>query len=120
MPVEFFDPGVLPAARVTTEKRVALAYWRCAVMQIQWEYGYARRLPADPPANFVIRTEEAGALANDPVPRARYWRRLQEVWDVPSSWQHHYEWSTISLRESFRSAADWFEVHMRRIVGYSW
>ena len=120
MPVEFFDPLTPTPARVKTEKRVAEAYWRCAVTQIQWEYGYARRLPAEAPVNFTIRADEAGALANDPVLRARYWQRLREAWDLPSSWQHHYEWSTISLTDSLRAAGQWLEGTMRRLTGYSW
>ena len=120
MPMEFFDGHALSPARRIQEQRVAEAYWNCALTQIQWNYGYAHRLPEEPPSTFVIGDERAGTAAKDPVLRARYWQRLREVWDLSSAWQRHYEWSPISLRESFRDAGDWLVEHMRRIVGYSW
>jgi hypothetical protein len=120
MPPEFFNATAPAQARRADEKRAAEAYWNCAVTQIQWDYGYARRLPDLPPADFVIQADQAGAAARDPVLRARYWQKLREVWVLSSSWQQRYTWSPISLRESFRSAGDWLETHMRRIVGYSW
>ena len=119
MPVEFFDASHVAADRRVAEEKIARAYWKCAVTQVQWKYGYAHRLPEEPPDEFAVRSEEAGAAANDSAVRARYWRKLHEVWGVSAVWHEQYEWNTISLRESLQSAGQWIERHMRKIVGYS-
>src|SRR5713101_3692374 len=113
MPVEFFDRSRVPA------EKIAKAYWKCAVTQIQWRYGYAHRLPDEPPAEFLVTTAEAGSAANDSAIRARYWQKLREVWCMSAVWHEQYEWNTISLNQSLQSAGEWLERHMRRIVGYS-
>ena len=119
MPVEFFDASRVPAERRAAEEKIAQAYWKCAVTQIQWQYGYAHRLPDEPPAEFSVTTSEAGSAANDSAMRARYWQKLREVWGVSAVWHEQYEWNTISLTQSLQSAGQWLEFHMRRIVGYS-
>jgi hypothetical protein len=119
MPAEFFDASRVPAEKRAAAEKIANAYWKCAVTQIQWRYGYAHRLPDEPPAEFSITTAEAGSAANDSVLRARYWQKLHEVWGVSAVWHEQYEWNTISLRESLQSAGQWLESHMRRIVGNS-
>jgi hypothetical protein len=119
MPVEFFDGSRVPAEKRAVEERIAKAYWKCAVSQIQWQYGYAHRLPDEPPAEFSVTTAEAGSAANDSAVRARYWQKLRAVWGVSAVWQEQYEWNTISLTQSLRSGGDWLERHMRRIIGQS-
>jgi len=118
MPVEFFDASRMPAEKRAAEKRIAEAYWKCAVSQIQWRYGYAHRLPDEPPAEFSVTASEAGSAANDSAIRTRYWQKLRGVWDVSTVWHKQYEWNTISLTQSLQSAGQWLESHMRRIVGY--
>ena len=117
MPAEFFDARVVPAPRRPAEERVARAYWKCAVTQIQWEYGYAHRLPEAPPPDFLVPVVEAGSLAADSAVRLRYWQKLREAWSVTTLWQRQYEWNTISLKESLQSAGQWLEQQMRRVVG---
>jgi hypothetical protein len=119
MPIEFFDSSSVRPEKRTTEEKIASAYWKCAVTQIQWKYGYAHRLPDEPPVEFSVSTAEDGNAANDPVVRSRYWQKLRVAWGVSAVWQEQYEWNTISLRESLRSTGEWLELHMRRIVGYS-
>ena len=119
MPVEFFDASSVPAAKRAAEQRIAEAYWQCAVAQIQWQYGYAHRLPEEPPEEFSVTAAEAGSAANDSVLRARYWLKLRDVWGISSVWQRQYEWNTISLKESLQSAGQWLEQAMRRITSYS-
>jgi hypothetical protein len=117
MPAEFFDPSRVPAAKRAAAERIAEAYWKCAVTQIQWRYGYAHRLPDDPPEEFSVTTAEAGSAANDPALRARYWQKVREVWVISSVWQKQYLWNTIELRQSMQSAGQWLERTMRRIIG---
>jgi hypothetical protein len=117
MPVEFFDASRVPAEKRTAEARIAEAYWKCAVTQIQWQYGYAHRLPDEPPAGFSVTAAEAGSAAQDSAVRARYWQKLRAVWSISTVWHQQYEWNTISLTQSLQSAGQWLETHMRRIVG---
>lgn len=117
MPTEFFDVSRVPAENRAAAEKIANAYWKCAVTQIQWRYGYAHRLPDEPPAEFSVTTAEGAA--NDSAMRARYWHKLREVWGVSAVWHEQYEWNPISLKESLQSAGQWLEGHMRRIVGYS-
>ncbi len=119
MPREFFDGTTVRAQVRAPEERVAKAYWNRAVMEVQWKYGYAHRLPEEPPAEFAVTEEEAGSAAYDPALRAHYWQRLRQVWTVSSVWQEKFEWNTISLRQSLQSAGAWLELQMRRIIGYS-
>jgi hypothetical protein len=114
MPEEFFDASLVPPERRAAEQKIAEAYWKCAVTQIQWQYGYAHRLPDEPPADFLAA--EAGTRANDSALRARYWQKLRGVWNVTSVWHKQYEWNTISMTQSFQSAGQWLESHMRKIV----
>jgi len=122
MPAEFFDASQVRKDQVrkdrqASEEKIARAYWKCAVTQIQWKYGYAHRLPEEPPEEFTVTVEDAGAAAHDTVLRTHYWTRLRMFWNESSIWQEKYTWSPISLKESLRSAGQWLELHMRRIVG---
>ena len=117
MPVEFFDASRVPPAKRAAEEKIAKAYWNCAVTQIQWQYGYAHRLPDEPPPEFSLSAAEAGSAAYDSTIRARYWQKMREVWGVSTVWHQRYEWNITSLTQSLRSAGQWLESHMRRIVG---
>jgi len=117
MPAEFSDSSHVPKNRHASEEKIARAYWKCAVTQIQWKYGYAHRLPDEPPQEFAVTVEDAGATAHDAVLRAHYWTRLRVIWNESEIWQEKYTWSPISLKESLQSAGQWLELHMRRIVG---
>jgi len=117
MPVEFFDASKVPAEKRAAEKRIAEAYWKCAVTQIQWRYGYAHRLPEEPPPDFLVPAADAGSAAEDSAVRARYWQNLRGVWGLSTVWHQQYEWNTNVLTESLQSAGQWLESLMRRIVG---
>ena len=103
MPVEYFDPSSLDMNKREAETKIARAYWKCAVTEIQWTYGYAQRLPVEPPPTFVIAKGEAGVGA-DAASRSRYWQRLRSVWGGSAIWEVHYGLSGISLTGSLRSA----------------
>ena len=119
MPASFFDASHVPKERVAAEEKAARAYWKCAVEQIQWKYGYAHRLPDEPPEEFAVTEEDAGATPHDAALRSRYWIRLRAMWNESGIWHEKYEWSPISLKESLQSAGQWLERHMRNISGYS-
>jgi hypothetical protein len=117
-PAEFLDESrSMPASRRTAEEKIARAYWRCAVTQIQWTYGYGHRLPDNPPAEFVISASEVGPAANDTAMRDRYWRRLQRAWYLPNSWQKSYGWDLNAMGGSLQSAGRWLESQVRKITG---
>ena len=117
MPQEFFDSTAVAPARRGTEEKIAKAYWRCAVAQIQWKYGYGHRLPDEPPEEFAVLPEDGGAT-KDSALRAHYWQKLRDVWGISAVWNERYEWDSSSLRNSMFSAGNWMERHMRRIAGY--
>jgi hypothetical protein len=117
MPNEFFDASHASAGKRAGEEKVARAYWNCAVTQVQWKYGYAHRLPDEPPEEFSITAEEAGSAARDATLRTRYWQKLRDVWSVSAVWHKEYEWNSDTLRTSFQSAGRWLEQVVRRIAG---
>jgi hypothetical protein len=116
MPVEFFDSSGIAGRKGAQEKAMANAYWQCAVKQIQWKYGYAHRLPEQPPTEFSIGTVQG--TPESAAVRLHYWQKLRAAWGITAAWEQQYEWNTISLGDSLRSAGQWLETHMRRIVGY--
>ncbi len=117
MPVEFFDPSSVPASKRASEEKIARAYWNCAVTQVQWKYGYAHRLPEEPPPDFTVTSEQAGNATKDPALRERYWQKLRGLWGVSTMWERHYEWNTDTLRNSLQSGGRWLEDLGRRILG---
>lgn len=107
-PQEFLrEAHLLPVQRRTTEEKIARAYWKCAVTDIQWRYGYTHRLPSSPPAEFAISGQEFGPAASDPERRSRYWKTLQQVWHMPSVWKKEYDGNFRSIRNSLQAAGDW-------------
>jgi len=117
MPVLFFDPSHLPPAKRAAEETIARAYWNCAVNEIQWRYAYGSRLPEEPPREFVISVQQAGAAARDDAMRHLAWQSLRQVWNDSDVWNTHYELSFVSLRTAFHSAGDWWENTFRHIIG---
>ena len=117
MPPEFFDSKHFPRERRTAEEKVARAYWDCAVKQVQWSYGYAHRLPDEPPVEFAVTTAEVGPEAKDDAMRRYYWQRLRTTWNVSSAWKSRWEWNFVEFRQSLRSGSDWWKELMSGIVG---
>ncbi len=117
MPIEFFDPSRVPAAKRASEQKIANAYWDCAVKQVQWKYGYAHRLPDGPPPEFSVSASEVGPVANDEAIRRYYWQRLRATWNESSTWKTQYEWSTNSFRQALRAAGEWWGQLTRNVMG---
>ncbi len=117
MPVEFFDGSHLPPAQRAREEKIAKAYWDVAVKQVQWKYGYASRLPDDPPPEFGVSSSAVGPLAKDEAVRRHCWLQLRTTWHVASAWKTEYVWSSVSFRQSLRSAGDWWGQLTRNIFG---
>src|SRR5262249_29492238 len=103
-PPEFIrETHRVPIQKRLTEERIAKAYWRCAVTDVQWQYGYGHRLPATPPNTFLLSAQEYGPEATDVASRAHYWAKLQELWFVRDSWQEEYG-------VDFQVFRKWFEI----------
>lgn len=117
MPAEFFDASGPRSAKKLAEQKLAEAYWKCAVGEIQWKYGYAHRLPDNAPPDFLVTATQAGAAANDSAVRERYWQKLRAVWSLPSAWKEDYGLDLTSMRHSFQSAGGWLQYQMWRLTG---
>ena len=50
MPAEFLDAPVGSPQRQTAEQKIAEAYWKSLIRDVQPKYGYGYTLPTDPPA----------------------------------------------------------------------
>ena len=113
MPQQFVDQFSAGSARKgASEEQIARAYWTCATTQIQWKYSYGYHLPQDPPAEFAVTGQ---GLGTDDASRARYWRKLQEVWYLPSAWSKQYEWDFTWLNNPLKSAGTWLEARIRQL-----
>jgi hypothetical protein len=117
MPVEFFDGQRVPREKRSAEEKVARAYWDCAVKEVQWKYGYAHRLPEDPPPEFSLSAVEVGAVAKDESVRRFYWQKLRSTWNVAALWKSQWEWNFVTFRQSLRTGGDWWKELVRSIVG---
>jgi hypothetical protein len=116
MPAVFFDRTQILPERRASEERIARAYWNCAVEQVQWKYGYAHRLPDEPPAEFSL-SSAMGPIANDAAIRHRYWQKLRAAWSVSSAWNNQWEFSFVAFRQSMRTGGDWWKELVRSVVG---
>ena len=109
MPSEYVDRSPQHGPKAA-EENLARGYWKCAVTQIQWKYGYGHRLPSDAPSVFT--PAEAGINSTeDPMIRAQYWRKLQQAWYVPSNWSRDYEWDFSWLTSWITAAGEWLSEH---------
>ena len=118
MPPEFFDRAQIPRNKRSSEEKIAKAYWDCAVKEVQWKYGYARRLPNDAPAEFVISASDVGPVAKDEAVRRRYWQQLRTTWNLSSAWKNEWGWSFSTFRQSLRTGGDWWRELVRSIIGH--
>lgn len=117
MPPQFVDslPSASPKQR-EEEERLARGYWDCALAFVQWTYMYGSPLPKDPPNEFRITSDSSSGPEPASSSRLRYWRRLREVWLMPSSWKATREWSTQWVTGSFKEAVAWIEGHFQNLV----
>jgi hypothetical protein len=118
-PPEFLrDAHVLSLPKRAAEEKIARAYWKCVVTNIQWQYGYGHRLPASPPVEFAISSQEFGSAANDFETRSRYWRKVQRIWYVPGVWRKGYDGNFRPMRNWLQAAGDWLADHTVRITSH--
>jgi len=116
MPPEFTDsPSSAPAPQRAAEERIARAYWNCAVTEIQEQYSYGRQLPLDPPPGFQLTEQPHGTAAETSAARQRYWRKLRQLWYVPSIWSEHYGWDFTWLTGSAKAAGEWLGDAWRKL-----
>jgi hypothetical protein len=117
MPEEFMDASSsAPAQKQATEARIARAYWRCMVTEVQWNYRYGRLLPPEPPPEFMVATQELGSVTAAPATRARYWRKVRQVWYLPGAWSKDYVWDTAWVRQSVQSVGTWLDARLHRVT----
>ena len=116
MPPGFFQPSTgMTAAKRSLDQKIAWAYWESAQMDIQWKYPHGETLPADPPSEFRVDARALGAEAADLATRQLYWRRLQDVWYVPETWQKQYEFDLGWLSNPLVSIGEWLRDASGRI-----
>jgi hypothetical protein len=121
MPPEFFSSTTTKgtSAKRSLDQKIAWAYWESAQMDIQWKYPHGQLLPPDPPPEFRVDAEALGPTAADPATRQLYWRRLQQVWYVPETWQKQYEWDFGWAKDPLSSAGEWLKDKAGRILSGS-
>jgi hypothetical protein len=114
MPAQFVDaPANSSAARWGVEAEIAQAYWNMAVTVTQWQYGFGSSLPADPPANFRIDEKLFGAA---PESRARYWRKLREMWSSPACWRTTREWNSAWVTRQASKVLDALPDYVKKLA----
>jgi len=96
-PAEFFgERQDGDRMRAEAEERLARAYWRSAIRDIQPKHRFGTNLPEEAPLEF--KAEGAGLQSGNPRSdadtRNGYWRRLRQVWAQPQSWEKSYVWDT--------------------------
>ena len=111
MPDAFFSssPSAVSAQKPIQQKQIASAYWRSALMNVQWRFAYGHPLPSEVPAEFNIDQRSLGTGAADPSVRGFYWRRLQEIWFRPEIWKKQYEWDWSWISDPIASAGQWMQ-----------
>ena len=118
MPTEFMDaPSAGSPQQQNTEEKIAQAYWKSLVHDIQWKFGYGYSLPSDAPADFSLASGRAGTVPEDPATRVRYWRKAQHVWYLPNAWQRGYEWDFHWTSNMTQSAGDWLHRQFEHLGG---
>lgn len=116
MPREFFSiPSGDTNSKRSLDQKIAWAYWESALMNVQWKYPHGQTLPPDPPAEFRIDAKALGASAGDPGTRQFYWRRLQQVWYLPETWQKQYTWDVDWASDPLSSAGQWLRDKADRL-----
>ena len=118
MPSEFF-PATAAAksdAKRSLDQKIAWAYWESAQMDIQWKYPHGQTLPVDPPAEFRVDAKALGPSASDPATRQLYWRRLQQVWYAPETWEKQYQWDMNWASDPLTSAGEWLRDETGKLL----
>lgn len=117
MPRSFVDPPRHASATArAAEERAAQAYWDCTVTLIQWKYTYGSPLPEYPPDDFEIGALAGATPKADQESRARYWRRLQKVWNLPDTWISSRGWSTRWLTDPLSHGVEGAREYFRDLT----
>jgi hypothetical protein len=117
MPPQFVDISASAGPKQrTAEETLARKYWQCVETTIQWKYTYGSPLPETPPMDFrVEKSADSGSDAAATSSRMRYWRRLQRVWVLPSSWVTSHAWSTTWLTDPIKDAFNWLNNYITNL-----
>lgn len=120
MPPEFFSATAFAKSdtKPLLDQKIAWAYWERAQMDIQWKYPRGQTLPPEPPAEFRVDGKALGPMASDPLTRQRYWRRLQQVWYAPETWQKQYQWDMNWASDPLTTAGEWVRQESRRFTSF--
>ena len=116
LPGELVDAAGGAGRDRAAQLRVAQGYWTSMVANIQWNYRYGHDLPQEPPPEFLVGVKGGNHPAVDPVARTKYWKRVREIWLLPSSWTKNYVWETSWIVESVGSLADWLRERIGNVV----
>lgn len=116
MPKAFFQRDT-KSDKPSLEEKIAWAYWETAVLNLQWRYPYSRALPIDPPPEFQVDAKALGPGASDPATRLLYWRRLQQIWYLPETWQKDYGWDFSWVSHPVDSSGNWLREVTNDIFG---
>jgi hypothetical protein len=118
MPPEFFRSFATSDAKgkQSLDQKIAWAYWESAQMDIQWKYPHGKTLPSDPPLEFRVNAQALGPAAADPAIRQLFWRRLQDVWYAPETWQKQYEWDWSWASDPLSSAGQWLREEADEVL----
>ena len=117
MPAEFLDAPVGSPQGQTAEQKIAEAYWKSLIRDVQPKYGYGYTLPSDPPGDFTLASASSGTDQEDAATRIRYWRKAQHVWYLPNAWQKGYEWDFHWTSDLTQSFTDWVHRQLQHAGG---
>ena len=117
MPAEFLDAPVGSPQGQTAEQKIAEAYWKSLIRDVQPKYGYGYTLPSDPPGDFTLASASSGTNQEDTETRIRYWRKAQHVWYLPNAWQKGYEWDFHWTSNLTQNSADWLHRQLQHAGG---
>jgi hypothetical protein len=117
MPPTFTPRSVAAGGREDSEeeRRIARAYWDCAIEVVQPERGYRMNLPLprSAPAEFSIAAQRGSQTPEEAAARDHYWNELREIWFQESTWVRWREWDFSWLRNPIQATAGWLQDQAR-------
>ncbi|HZP16900.1 MAG TPA: hypothetical protein VFB00_02975 [Terriglobales bacterium] len=119
MPAGFYPvPRAASVQKRSMDERIAWAYWESAQMDVQWRYPYGHPLPMEPPPQFHVDAQALGPGAANLATRKLYWTRLQQVWNLPTSWEKDYEWDWSWASDPMSSGGQWLRDKVRSLFRF--
>jgi hypothetical protein len=106
------------ATRQAAEARAAEAYWQLALNIVQWKFPFGTELPLEPIAEFRLDEKDfpRSGIAAAPATRARYWKKLREMWSSPQIWNRAYVWNSGWLWEALLNFTEAVSRFVHRIT----